>query len=271
MAEDEAVQFQSTLCIPEAHETIADFQNRWRIAEARIRALGPIGSIDADPLPLGAAAQAAALQMAQTETFRLLFGASPPTFVSVRLEALVAAQKYVDTEHVDTLVIPPEADELGVLDFCMRANPIDPPIVSYDGSITFSSHYSQNLVPVTPSFRVVDDHKVEVTASIISRPNYLTVAHVGSRFVVTNGYHRAVALLNAGHERLPCILKGAPSYEAAGVPPPGFFDSSRLNASRPPLVADYCNNGGIFEPLKIRARNHVLRVGFQVLPFEAPR
>lgn len=271
MPEDDAIAFQSQGCVPEPGEAAADFEARWRSAEARVRALEPFTDSDADPRPLSPEAQSEASRIAATETFRLVFGITPPSFVSLRLDVLISAQKYVDAGHVDGLSVPDESDEAAVLAFCMKANPIDPPMVGPDGAITFSSHYSQNLVALNPSFRQIDDHKVEVTASIISRPNYVQVAQFGNRFVITNGYHRALALINAGHHRLPCLLRAVPSLEAVGLVPPAFFDASRIMASRPPLARDFRVADGIADELNLRARNHILRVGFSVNAFEAPR
>ena len=271
MQQADAVAFQSLSCVPNAGDVEQDFVNRWSTAEQAIRKLPPLGNTDAEPHPLSGGAQIRATQIAASDVFRTVFGLAPANFASVKIDRLIAVQKYVDSDHVDSLVPPAETDESAVLDFCMKANPIDPPLIGPDGAITFSSHYSQNLVPLNPGFRAVDDHKIEVTATIISRPNYLQVAQIGNRYVVTNGYHRAVALLNAGHTRLPCLLKAYPMIEATGLTAPGYFDSARVNSGRPPLVSDFRTTAGNFTDLEIRARNHILRVGFTVNAFEAPR
>ncbi|HUA08723.1 MAG TPA: hypothetical protein VMA98_05560 [Candidatus Acidoferrales bacterium] len=267
---DEAVQFQSMGCVPAPGETAADFQARWATAEAAIRALPPVHDLNAAPQALTPTAQAVANQLSQDDHFKLSFGTVPPTFGSVLLEKIVTAQKYIDAEHIGTLQVPDAADEAEVLRFCMRANPIDPPLLGADGGITFSSHYSQNLIPVQPSFTPVNDNEILITARIISRPNYVTVAIWNQRYIISNGYHRAAALLKAGHTRLPCILRPAPTLEATGLNPPAFFDASRINAARPPMLQDFVA-ANLATRLKLRARNHVLRVGLQVQQFEAPR
>jgi len=270
MPVDEAVAFQGIICQPATGEGEPEFRARWATAEAKIRALQPLTDFNADPRPLTAPAQAAASALSQDAAFKAVFGPLPPTFASVRLDRLLTAQKYVDAMHVDGLQVPDSDDEAAVLEFCMRANPIDPPMVGADGGITFSSHYSQNLIPLNPSFRVVSDREVCVTATIISRPNYVQLTIWNGRFVIANGYHRAVALLQAGHTRMPCILQGTP-LEGVGIVPPNFFDTTRLGAARPPMMSDFALGVGFADPLKLRARNHILRVGFQVQQFEAPR
>lgn len=271
MPVDEAVAFQGQVCQPAAGETEAQFRQRWAAAEAEIRGLAPITDFDVEPRPLSPAAQTVATGLSQTNIFKLTYGPVPPTFVSVRLDRLLTAQKHVDANHVDGLQVPDEHDEAAVLEFCMRANPIDPPMVGADGGITFSSHYSQNLIPLHPAFEIMSDHEVRVNATIVSRPNYVQVVNWNNRFIIANGYHRAVALLQAGHSRMPCILQAVPALEAAGIAPPAFFDASRLGAARPPMMQDFIAVGGLATALKLRARNHILRVGFQVQQFEAPR
>ena len=269
MSQPEAIGFQTVACVKEPHETEADLQARWADAESKVRMLAPVSDLDAQVRPLSPAARVVAEEVARQPVFSTTFGAAPPEFINFRLDVLLSAQKYVDVEHAETVQVPREEDEAAVLSFCMRSNPIDPPLMGPDGGIAFSSHYSQNLVPSGLAFRTVSDHAVEVVATIISRPNFVQVARFNGRYIVANGYHRAVALIKAGHTRMPCLLRDVPSIEAAGLVPPGFFDLGRLFAPRPPLVSDFLSANAT--TLKLRARNHILRVGFQVMNFEAPR
>jgi len=263
--------FQGQVCVPPDGESEANFNARWQDAEARVRALRPEPTFDAEQRSLQAQAQRRVDEISQDKIFKITFGAVAPSFASVRLDRLLTAQKYVDVDHAENLNVPDERNEADVLDFCMRSNPIDPPMVGPDGGITFSSHYAQNLIPLQPTFRKINDLEVEVAASVISRPNYVQVSVWNGRYIISNGYHRALALLRAHHTRMPCVLRAVPSPEAAGFLPPAFFDVSRLGAARPPMAKDFLPESGLTDTLQFRARNHILRVGFQVQQFEAPR
>jgi hypothetical protein len=89
--------------------------------------------------------------------------------------------------------------------------------------------------------RRISPHEVEVVVRVKSRPNYLEVAKIGSRFIMVNGIHRAAALMQAGFDRVPCLLS---QYETlAEVIPPGSLgmipQERLLGDDRPPYVADY--------------------------------
>jgi hypothetical protein len=270
MTADEAKSFLNEFCLKPSGETDAERIRRWEDLVTSTQLLPPLTDFNIEAVPLSAAAQETASVIASAPAFTQAFGSGPHNFASIRLDRLIARQFYVDIEHLESLQPPPEADEAGVLEFCMRPNPIDPPIVSSDGSIVFSSHFAGNLDATRMSFDVVDEHEVRVWASIRSRPNYVYVTQVGDRFVIQNGYHRAVALLLAGHRRMPCFLRPMNPQEIQILQQQGFFDMSRIMSARPPLVSDLANSVGTAS-LNIRSRNHIMRVGFQAMPFDAPR
>jgi len=268
MREDEAVAFQRDYCLPPTNSTTASLTAAWNEARARIQPLR--GTLDPDLRPLSQDGQRVAGEISGAPNFTLVFGNAPLIFASLKVDGLLAVQKFVDCNFTDELAAPDSTNEGEVLRFCMRANPIDIPMVGQDGQVTFSSPYSQNLVPASLTFNQISESEIQVIATIISRPNYMQVAQIGNMFVLTNGYHRAVALKKAGHERIPCIVRGYADLNAAGLPPPGFFDMGHLSSPRPPLVADLIEPTSLAR-LEVRAKNHILRVGLQVGQFDAPR
>ena len=271
MTRDEAVAFQKEPCIPSVGEDDAAQTARWQPLAQVVQALQPILDFNVEARPLTGAAQTVATRISSDPAFTMAFGTGPHTFQSVRLDRIVSRQWYVDLEHLEELHPPDEADEAAVLDFCMRANPIEPPIRSSDGAITFSSHFAGNLVATNMSFDVVSDNEVKVSASVRSRPNYVYIVQVNDRYIMQNGYHRAVSLLQAGHARIPCFVKPMnPPEMQMLMQQPGFFDIARIMLPRPPLIQDFPNDVACAE-FETRARNHIMRVGLQVMPFEAPR
>lgn len=245
----------------------------WQPLAEEAAKLGPV-SFDVDPQPLSTEAQVAADAIAQEEIFQQIFGAVPPAFSSVRIDGLLAAQKHVDAGFGDALdeQLADANDEAEVLRFCMRANPIESPIVGPDGLVTFSSHYAQNLQATPMRIEEVGPTEFRIYASVVSRPNYLQVVPLMTgRYVLANGYHRAVALRRKGVERLPCVmLQPVPSLMALQFYPPAMFSDQHMMFPRPPMVADFLNDK-VTATLGRRGRNHIVRVGLQVQAFEAPR
>jgi len=274
MTLDEAKSFQVDHCLKNEQEDDAAREQRWQALAQQVQQLAPIANFDIEARALTPAAQAIADATSREKAFTVGFGSGPHSFQSIRLDRLVARQRFVDLGHLGELAPPDQANEADLFEFCIKANPIDPPLKTPDGAITFSSPYSQNIVPTEVSYEVQSDHEVRVWATIRSRPNYVYVTPVNGRFIVQNGYHRAVALLQAGHERMPCLVRPLNPADLAILQqqpqPPGFFDLGRIMAPRPPMVSDFTNQVGSVD-LQMRARNHILRVGFQAMPFEAPR
>lgn len=89
--------------------------------------------------------------------------------------------------------------------------------------------------------RRISPHEVEVVVRIHSRPNFLEVAKIGSRLILMNGIHRAAALLQAGFDRIPCLLTQAASlFDVIPGGGLGMIPEPRLiRHERPPYIADY--------------------------------
>jgi len=89
--------------------------------------------------------------------------------------------------------------------------------------------------------RRISPHEVEAVVRVKSRPNYLEVAKIGSRFILINGIHRAAALMQAGFDRIPCLLSQYGTL--AEVIPQGSLgmipEARLLGDGRPPYLADY--------------------------------
>lgn len=240
-----------------------------RLYLRQVQGLAPIGDFDIQAAALSNAAQGVANAIAADPAFTASFGVGPHNFQSIRLDRLIARQVYVDEDHLNTLAPPAEGDEAAILEFCMRANPIEPPIRASDGSITFSSPYAGNLIAANLGYEVKSDQEVVVYACIRSRPNYVYVLQVNNRYVIQNGYHRAVALLRAGHQRMPCLIRSMTQQDMVALQQPGFFDLGRIMLPRPPMASDLINNVATAD-LEMRSRTHIMRVGFQSMPFEVP-
>lgn len=76
----------------------------------------------------------------------------------------------------------------------------------------------------------------------ISPTSHLHVARLYGRHLLTDGYHRAYALLSAGIHLVPGFYKVAFSITELGLPP-GLLPASLLTMPRPPLLTDFMIDG----------------------------
>jgi len=67
----------------------------------------------------------------------------------------------------------------------------------------------------------------------------MNVVAFNGRYMLSNGYHRAVALLRAGHERIPVILVEAPALELTPTARNGMFSPQIVFGQKPPRIADF--------------------------------
>lgn len=73
--------------------------------------------------------------------------------------------------------------------------------------------------------------------------SYVQVVKIGERFLLTDGYHRAVAFLNAGITSIPGLYREAGSVQEAGMGRLGELPQQLLHRRRPPLLTDFFIEG----------------------------
>jgi hypothetical protein len=94
-----------------------------------------------------------------------------------------------------------------------------------------------NLNGITQQGTMV--HEVIYTLSFM--PSYLQVVHFSDRYILRDGYHRAVGLLMNGVAEVPCILIEAQSIEQIGFRP-GLFPPAVVFGEKPPLLVDFLDD-----------------------------
>jgi len=76
----------------------------------------------------------------------------------------------------------------------------------------------------------------------LQQPSHLHVVTLGTRYLLTDGYHRGYALLSRGIQFAPGFFKAVTSYSELGMPP-GLLPEKLLDADRPPLLTDLLIDG----------------------------
>jgi hypothetical protein len=161
----------------------------------------------------------------------------------VPVHLLLTPQWYVNLDFVETLrqQAPRPDDLVGAVRFAFSEGSELDDLWLTGAALAISTHSIGQPRIHTVEGRRISPHEVEVVVRVQSRPNYLEVAKIGSRFVIVNGIHRAAAFLQAGFDRIPCLLG---QYDALGEAFPqralGMIPEAHLmGEGRPPYLADY--------------------------------
>lgn len=177
----------------------------------------------------------------------------------IELSKLRCFQQNLNLEYVRDLVehAPGPNDVEGMLRFCLPLLSERPKIeipIGFNSTTNTYTIISENL-----DFRILGSVGGEAQDPTgIKRPfvgflyglglPQLSVAEYRGAYLIKNGYHRAFALLEAGHTTAPVLLVHAGSYAAAGGAMPGFLPGDLVLSSKPPLLADYQTPAAIDVP-----------------------
>ncbi len=74
--------------------------------------------------------------------------------------------------------------------------------------------------------------------ALLRMPNYLQVVHYEDRYILRNGYNRAVALLHQNIQNVPCVLIETQEEDLVGFKP-GMLDPEIVLGDYPPRLSDF--------------------------------
>jgi hypothetical protein len=104
----------------------------------------------------------------------------------------------------------------------------------------------------------------------MSRPNYVQVAVLRDKLLLTNGVHKVLALIKRGYTRIPCVWHRIDRVEEAGVGVlPPFYVEQRVVTNRPAAVVDFLN-AAVAVPLNMRSMYQVMRLAIMSEQFQVP-
>lgn len=93
-------------------------------------------------------------------------------------------------------------------------------------------------------------------------PSYLQVAEFCGRYILRDGYHRAMGLLSAGVRVVPALVCSIEAVEQLNVP--GILPQEAFLGARPPLLPDYFVDDVAVEVLTPSAQKMVLIQGIEI-------
>jgi hypothetical protein len=186
-------------------------------------------------------------------------------FALVPIEALLAPQWAADLDYIEELSgqIDESASLEDLLGFTMAEGQVTQPIV-FGTQVIFNSIRADLHAEPIPSVREVAPGEFEIVVRAVSRPNYVQVAVIGGRYLLTNGVHRVCALQLRGHTHVPCVLRRVGRLEETGLNlQTTLFRPDLINGPRPAQVVDFLEPR-VAATLKMRSMNQVLRVGIGI-------
>jgi hypothetical protein len=248
-----------------------DAAQAWRASHDAVRLLGPtptnvqVGLLDESQFPI-------IKEIRARKTFAKYYEAVDDYhFAVVPINSLLTPQWFADLDYVDEVAsqIEENAPLESLIRFTMAEGIITQPIVS-GAQVVFASLRPDICADQIPTVREVESGEFEIVVRASGRPNYVSVASIGGRLLLTNGVHRVCALSLRGFDSVPCLLRNVSRMEETGLRlQTSLFRPELLSGSRPALVLDFLNEK-VAVPLWMRSMYHILRIGIGVEPIQIP-
>lgn len=268
------------MCIDDDIRRIEEFTKAWQSASnlmaeyAKKEAHLPENiSIEEPP----ASIQARLEEIKQDTLFKSTFSAMPISFKVVDVDLLVAPQREVNLDYVDSIRerIPGNTIE-SLVEFCVGPRSNAPELTSLQtamNQVTYSSKSldlrflggaQKSITEDDISVAFGGGQPVEVATLLVgfgAAP--INVFMAGNRLVLNNGFHRIVALKLAGITKIPVVVQQAINPELEFPEQMlGLTKKYLLEQPRPVLLKDFFNEALILE-LRLKPRRKTVTVTWQ--------
>jgi hypothetical protein len=266
--EVDAIFKQNPFEIPEADGDPIQLWRRSADAVARLPFTPPVASIDVldnGALPIIDEIKARPTYRKHYESF------ADYQFSMVPVDSLLAPQWLADMDYIEELSrrISSDASIEEQIRFAMAEGIITEPIVA-GPQVIFTSQGRDLHAEQIPSVRQLGTGEYEIVVRASSRPNYIQVAAIGNRLLLTNGVHKVCALLLKGYTHVPCVLRGISRIEESGLNlQTTLFRPELFGGARPAQVVDFLNED-VSVSVLMRSMQQVLTVGIAVGVLNVP-
>ena len=237
--------------------------------------------IDIQPLPTALALSAQ--KISDTPYYQSTFDKLPTRFAWVELEKLVVSQLDVnrDYNHRLTLDLSNAISDQQLFDFCMPPTPDNDSVLvkrmshnCYQFSSESSDFRPHNVALLSPE-QIIDHHSFGPISSMLGAAvgfgsNFLTAIESQGRLVLHNGYHRSLALLEAGVRYAPFIIQSVECLDELEICAQSkVVDESNFyfGSARPPLLKDFLNPQ-IAHLFKVHRTHKVIEVSIDVKEYQ---
>jgi hypothetical protein len=265
-------------CIKEDVHRMPEITTAWKAASMRMVALaaqepGIADQVEITDLPEDV--QARAVEIGADPLFQASFSSIPSTIKVVEIDKLVAPQREVNLDYVESLRASIPGNEINaLLEFCV--GPRKPPelrmLQTAMNQITFSSRsLDLRFLGGYPKPITKDDIRVahaggkpaEATVLLVGfGADPINAFHVGRRVVLNNGFHRVFALRSMGVTTIPIVLQEVANADIEF--PDSLLGLSRaylLQSARPVVIKDFFDEGLVTE-VRLKPRRKVVKVSW---------
>jgi hypothetical protein len=277
MRQIEIAQTVRAACVDAEIARLPDILAQWRTASQRMRdlvAVDPLQPVAPAEMPPEVAARIRAIEA--DPLFRASFSEVPSRCQLVDVDTLVAPQREVNLDYVDTLRGRLAGHDLAsLIEFCLGPRATPPPINALQtaqNQMTFTSPsldlrflggFPKPLTEADIQVAHFGGQPSRVIALLVgfgAAP--INVRSAGTRIVLNNGFHRVVALRMEGIQRIPVVVQHAanPAFEFPDHVL-GLSQAYLLTDPRPVLVKDFFDTHLVTE-LNLKPRVKSLRVAW---------
>lgn len=242
----------------------------WRQFDQQRQTLQPMPNSEFEILP--PSLRSAEDMIRRRKTFRQHYETvADYVFGFARIDSLLAPQWYADLDYIDELGNGLSADMTSEeqLLFALSEGTIHQPMVA-GGQVLFTSARRDLHADPIPSVRQTGDGEFEIVVRAVSRPNYVQVATMGDRLILTNGVHKVCALYKAGFTYCYCVARPVDNLAETGlVTQTSLFRDSLFRSNRPGLVVDFVGSATA-AAVYMRSAYQVLQVVVNVATITVP-
>lgn len=172
-----------------------------------------------------------------------LFSNTEWSFKSVEIGPLLCNAVFLDQDKIDNFSnIFKNSSYEDILKVCLDLLEVELKIKWDNNGLTLTTDNTNVL-----GFQIIQVNKnLQIMPQV--NPSPVKIARVFDKYLLIDGYHRAVALKRAGHKKIPAVIFN----NNAPLQPPRFrFLTSTLLKESPPVIEHYLNENYVSEvPLK---------------------
>lgn len=232
----------------------------WRKLDRSRQSLNAVADGQITALPESLTGLEAAVR--QRKTYKHYYEAvADYSFGSVPIESLLAPQWNADLDYIEEMAakLKPDLSPEEQLNFALSEGTIHQPIVAGNQVLFTSARRDLHADPI-PTIRKITEGEYEIVTRAVSRPNYVQVAKIGSRLLLTNGVHKVCALYKAGFTHCYCLVREVHDISETGLNTQStMFRAPVFTSARPALVIDLINSSTA-ATLYIRSMYQILQV-----------
>jgi hypothetical protein len=243
----------------------------WHILDHERQGLPPLAPMTVEGIP--DLLQPLAAEIAGRHNFKKHYQAVADfSFAQVPIESLITPQWWADLDYIEELSdkLGPDPSSEAQMRFAFAEGRINTPIV-VGNQVQFTSSRRDLYADQVPTIKKTSEGSFEIVVRATSRPNYVQVAVIDGRLVLTNGVHKVCALYSKGLKTCYCVIRVASNLQEGGLnlQATSLYRDAVFRSARPAAVVDFLNPK-LAGSLHLRSMYQIMQVGLSVGIFQVP-